>query len=128
MKIDSLVSVILPVYKAIESVLKQTFTNFELIVLDDGSTDNSLHIIEFFNDHRIHIIKNPSNLGLIKTLNKGLSIAKGKYLARMDADEICLPTKLEKQVNYKNSHPKIDILGTDKKNIDVSNSRPGVYF
>ncbi|HIP35303.1 MAG TPA: glycosyltransferase [Crocinitomix sp.] len=112
-------SVILPVYnsekyvyKAIESVLKQTFTNFELLVINDGSTDKSAQIIASFKDDRISIINNETNIGLTKTLNKGLDKARGKYIARMDADDICLPTRFEKQIEYLDNNPDIDVLGT----------------
>ncbi len=102
-----LVSVIMPVYnaenylrEAIESILNQTYTNFEFIIIDDNSTDNSLKIIQSYNDPRIKLLQNNTNLGVTKTLNIGLKNARGKYIARMDADDISLPTRLEKQVDF----------------------------
>ena len=93
-------SVILPVHNAeeylrqtIDSILFQTFNNFELIVVDDGSTDSSSQIISSYDDTRIVYIKNETNLRLVATLNKGIAAAKGEYIARIDADDRCLPTR-----------------------------------
>ncbi len=98
------VSIILPVYNAskylsacINSLLSQTLSDFELIIINDGSTDNSEAIIRQYNDNRIRLINNPGNKGLIYSLNLGIEEAKGNYIARMDADDICLPQRLEKQ-------------------------------
>ena len=113
------ISVILPCYnaeafigEAIRSILDQTFTDFELIVIDDGSKDSSANIIHSFNDKRINYVKNETNLGLIKTLNRGLSIARGEYIARMDADDISFADRFEKQVQYLDAHPEIGLLGS----------------
>lgn len=109
-----LISVILPAYnaerfleEAIDSILAQTYKNFELIVLNDGSTDRTEEIILSYNDPRIRYIKNESNLKLIKTLNKGIDLARGKYIARMDADDISLPTRFEKEIDFMETHPDI---------------------
>jgi glycosyltransferase involved in cell wall biosynthesis len=114
------VSVIMPVYNgavflhaAINSILTQTFTDFELIIVNDGSKDNTEDIIRTFKDGRIVYIKNEVNLKLIKTLNKGLDLAKGKYVARMDADDISLPYRLEKQIEAFNSNSQIDIVNVN---------------
>jgi hypothetical protein len=113
------VSVIMPVYnaqeylsQAIESILSQTFTNFEFIIIDDGSTDNSLNIIKTYDDPRIVLIRNETNLKLINSLNKGISVARGKYIARMDADDISLPERLARQVEFMDQHPNIGVCGT----------------
>ena len=102
-----LVSVLMAVYngekyllEAIESILNQTYTNFEFLIINDGSTDSTEEIILSYSDQRIRYIKNEQNLKLIASLNKGLDLAKGKYIARMDADDISLPDRLEKQVNF----------------------------
>ena len=101
-----LVSVILPVYnaqkyleEAIESIINQTYTNFEFIIIDDGSGDNSLNIINKYQkqDSRILVITR-ENKGLVYTLNEGINQAKGKYIARMDADDISLSNRFEKQI------------------------------
>ena len=115
-----LISVILPVYNAekyifdaVQSILNQTYKNFELIIIDDGSTDDSINIISKFNDDRIHIYNNEKNLGLIATLNKGLKLCKGDFIARMDADDISFPTRFDEQIKYFKTHPEVDILGTN---------------
>lgn len=100
-----LISVIMPVYntapflkEAIESILHQTEGDFELIIINDASTDNSLEVINNVSDSRIRIINNEKNLGLAVSLNKGIRSATGKYIARMDGDDIALPTRFEEQL------------------------------
>jgi glycosyltransferase involved in cell wall biosynthesis len=112
-------SVLLPVYnaasfleEAIHSILNQSFKDFELIILNDGSKDHSKEIIFTFTDPRIKYIENETNLGLIKTLNKGIGICKGKYIIRMDADDICDPKRIEKQIRFLEEHPDIGLCGT----------------
>ncbi|EKO3617653.1 glycosyltransferase [Vibrio metschnikovii] len=114
------VSVILPVYNAekfifdaIESILNQTFSDFELIVINDGSTDRSLNIIKrlVLTDSRVKVI-NRENKGLVFTLNEAISLANGEYIARMDADDICHKERLYKQVEFLDNNPDVDILGT----------------
>lgn len=95
--------------EAIESILNQTFTDFEFLIIDDGSTDSSLDIIKSQKDSRIRIILNQNNSGLIKSLNKGLELAHGQYIARMDGDDISLPNRLAKQVQFMDDHPKIGV-------------------
>ncbi|EAJ7443814.1 glycosyltransferase family 2 protein, partial [Campylobacter jejuni] len=87
---------------AIESILNQTYSNFEFIIIDDCSTDNTYEIVKKYaeNDKRIIVLKNEKNQGIVYALNRGFSIAKGKYIARMDDDDISLPNRLEKQVEY----------------------------
>lgn len=114
------ISVILPLYnaqdfvkEAIESVLNQTFRDFELIIINDGSTDNSSAIIDSLTDKRIVYINNQKNSGLIQALNDGLRIAKGKYIARMDADDVCLSDRFEKQVAVLERNDKIVLVSSD---------------
>ena len=97
---------------AIESILTQTYKNFEFIIINDGSTDNSLKIIQSYDDNRIIIIDNDKNIFLAASLNKGIKKAKGKYIVRMDADDISMPDRLSKQVRYMENNPNIGISGT----------------
>jgi glycosyltransferase involved in cell wall biosynthesis len=110
------VSIVMPAYnnemfikEAIDSILNQTFTNFELIVIDDGSEDNTVNIVKTYTDARLSLIEMPHNY--IASLNKGLDIARGKYLARMDADDIMKPNRLELQTEYMEKNCNIDICG-----------------
>ena len=105
MILDPVISVLMPVYngerflkEAIESILRQTFTNFEFIIINDGSTDSTEDIISGFTDNRIVYVKNEENIKLIKTLNKGIDLAKGKYIARMDADDVSHPNRFKIQL------------------------------
>lgn len=115
-----LVSVIMPSYnmesnflhEAVESVLHQTYTNFELIIVDDGSIPSVTSIISDIVDKRITVICNPGNKGLPYSLNHGLNEAKGKYIFRMDSDDKCLENRLERQVEYFEGHPEVDVVST----------------
>jgi len=98
--------------EAIDSILNQTFKDFEFIIIDDGSTDRSLKILKSYKDPRIRIVQNESNIGLAKSLNKGLKLAQGKYIARMDSDDISLPNRLKKQVAFMEANPEIGVCGT----------------
>ena len=116
---QSLVTVLMPVYnaapflyEAIASILQQTFTGFEFIIINDGSTDNSEQIILGFNDPRIRYIKNETNLKLIATLNKGFAVANGKYIVRMDADDVSLNNRLECQVKYMEANTEVVMAGS----------------
>lgn len=98
------ITVLMPVFnaerdlcQAIDSILSQTFTNFEFLIIDDGSVDKSYQILASYHDSRIRLERNEKNIGLVATLNKGISLAKGAYIARMDNDDISLPNRLEEQ-------------------------------
>ena len=113
-----LISVILPVYNgvttlsdAICSVLEQTFKNYEILLLDDGSTDGSLDVARTFSDPRLRVIHDGVNYGLAYRLNQGIDLAQGRYIARMDQDDICFPERLAKQFEFLETHPEIDLLG-----------------
>ncbi len=114
------VSVLMPVYntkydflrQAIESILSQTYEDFELIIINDASTDRTEDVILSYKDNRIKYYKNERNLKLIATLNKGLDLCNGKYIARLDSDDYCASERLEKQVQYMETHPEIGVLGT----------------
>lgn len=116
---NPLVTVLMPAYnaglyigEAIDSILSQTYTNFEFLIINDGSTDNTVAVIESYNDPRIRLVSNDKNRGLIYSLNRGLELARGKYIARMDADDITVDIRFEIQVKFLEAHPDIDILGT----------------
>lgn len=113
------ISVIMPVYngekylkEAIDSILNQTYADFELLLIDDASSDSTENIIHSYNDNRIVYIKNDKNLGLIKTLNKGLDLSKGEFIARMDQDDIADAARFEKQINLFEKDPDLGICGT----------------
>ncbi len=115
-----LVTVLTPAYnvekyisEAIESILKQSYSNFEFIIIDDKSTDNTSKIIKEYKqrDSRIKLIFNKENLKLSRTLNKGLNIAQGKYIIRFDADDISYPTRIEKQVKLMETKDDVGISG-----------------
>lgn len=121
------VSIIMGVYNgekrvgnAIESILNQTFTDWELIVCDDGSSDGSYELLKRFEteDKRIVAIRNPQNMGLAKTLNHCLEKAKGQYIARMDDDDYSHPERLETEVEYLDSHQEYAIVASGRKMID----------
>lgn len=115
-----MISIIFPTYnsahtiaRAVRSVLAQSYTNWELLVIDDGSTDTTESVVREFVDPRIMYIKQEQNLGLQKTLNHGLALAKGEYIARIDADDLWNnPKKLETQVLFLKSHPDYVLVGT----------------
>ncbi len=122
-----ILSIILPAYNAatyiaetIESVLHQDYTNFELLIIDDGSTDTTAEVVHpFTSDKRVTYIKNEQNMGLIQTLNKGISLARGKYIGRIDADDIWHnPHKISMQMEYINTHLDTVLIGTGAIAID----------
>lgn len=113
------ISVLMPVYngerfigKAVESILNQSFTDYELIIIDDGSTDTSINILELFRDSRIRLIRNESNWGLIKSRNRGISESRGKYVAFLDCDDIALRHRLEIQYEFLEENPGYDLVGS----------------
>lgn len=115
----------MPVYKtpekflreAIESILAQTFTDFEFLILDDCPTDDREQIVKSYTDKRIKYAKNPQNMGISASRNKLIDMAQGEYLAIFDHDDISLPERLEKEVTYLDTHPKCGVVSCAKKNI-----------
>ena len=104
--------------EAIESILNQTLTDFEFLIIDDGSTDDSVEIIRSYDDSRIYLIKNTKNLGQAKAMNRGLLLAKGNYVARLDQDDKMKKNRLFKQVEFLEKNPTISIVGSSWENID----------
>lgn len=116
---DPAVTVLMPVYncaehivEAMESILAQTFTDFELLIVNDGSTDDTRKIIASKKDRRIRLIDNESNRGLVPTLNKGLNRARGRFIARMDCDDVALPDRFLRQVKFLEDNPDVSVCGT----------------
>lgn len=105
--------------EAIDSILVQTFRDFEFLIVDDGSTDESPSILASYVDPRIVIIRNATNVGLTKSLNIGLNAARGELVARQDADDVSYPERLAKQVAFLDAHPEIAVVGAQARIIDA---------
>lgn len=125
------VSIVLPVFNAgkylkdcLESLLNQTYKNYELIIVDDHSTDNSYEILKEYKgkNKKIRIFRNNKNKGVSETAKKAISLAKGDYIARMDADDIAILNRLEKQIRYLENHPETVALGGQCITIDSKNN------
>jgi len=119
MSVVPFVSVVLPAYNierdvvvAVESILRQFFSDFELIVIDDGSTDRTVDLIKGIGDARIRLLRNGTNRGIVFSLNRGLDEARGRYIARMDADDIARPERLARQVAFLEAHPDVGVCGS----------------
>jgi glycosyltransferase involved in cell wall biosynthesis len=106
--------------EAVESILRQIFIDFEFLIVDDASTDKTSSILKNFSykDPRIKIITNEENIGLTKSLNKALGLSRGEYIARMDADDVSYPNRLEDQVRFLDSHSDIGIVGGAANSMD----------
>lgn len=122
------ISVLMPAYNAqafirqsVQSVLAQTFEDFELIVVNDGSTDDTAAILAAFDDPRLRIIDNPRNLGIVGTLNHGMQEARGRYIARMDADDFCLPHRFARQKAFLDSNPDTVIVAAEMALLEDGN-------
>ena len=124
------ISVVMPVFnsqvsylkEAVDSILTQTFKDFEFVIIDDGSTGSCREYLESLSDPRIRIIHNEKNLGITKSLNIGLREARGKYIARMDDDDISIPIRFEKQFAFMESNPDIILCGSKK--VTIGKKRP----
>lgn len=126
---DPEITVLMSVYngerflrEAIESILNQTYREFEFLIINDGSTDSSREIILSYNDPRIRLIDNEPNIGLTRSLNKGLRLAKGEYIARMDADDISIQERLEKQFKFMEKRLDVGLVTSWYEVIDEKNS------
>jgi len=119
------VTVLMPVFngekylkEAIESILSQTFADFEFIIVNDGSKDNTAKILASYLDKRIRIVTNPTNMGLTQSLNRGLLASQSKYIVRMDCDDISLPHRLATQIRFLDANPDIGICGSFMRTVD----------
>lgn len=106
--------------EALESVLSQTYTDLELLVVDDGSTDRSREIVRSYDDARVRMIENDRNLGLAKSLNRGLALSQGELVARLDADDVCEPDRIARQVAFMEANPGTALVGSTYREIDES--------
>lgn len=130
---EPLVTIGIPCYNvgrfialSIRSVLMQTYTNFELIITDDGSTDNTVDEIRKFNDSRIKLSVDGENCGISYRLNQQIDMAKGNIFIRMDGDDIMFPNRVEEQVKYLQEHPNVDVIGAGAVIIDDDNTIIGL--
>jgi glycosyltransferase involved in cell wall biosynthesis len=129
-----LITVLFPIYnaepylrEAIESILNQSFRDFELLLINDGSSDGSVSIIESISDPRIRLIQNIQNIGLIATLNKGIALARGKYIARMDQDDISLPNRLEIQLALLEQHADAALVCSPVELMNADGKKTGTW-
>lgn len=136
------ITVLMPVYnaeqflrEAMDSILNQSFRDFEFLIIDDGSTDASISMIQQYQDPRIRLIRNEKNMGISPTLNRGIELASSDLIARMDADDISYPNRLQKQYDYMRSHPDCALLSTwarvityDKKFVRMEKYRSNFYY
>ena len=120
-----LVSVVMTVYNyenfvkdSIQSILAQSFSDFEFIIVDDASTDETAEVVKSFKDQRIRYIRNSSNIGQTKSLNKAIRIAQGKYIARLDADDMAFPERLKLQVKFMERNLQVGVVGTWLQSVD----------
>lgn len=129
---NELISVVMPNYntalpflkEAVNSILTQTYSNFEFIIVDDCSTDESYAFLQSLTDPRIHLIRNEENMGITASLNKGFRLAKGAYIARMDSDDISYPARFERQLAFMKENPDVIVCGTFVETIgDIRSKR-----
>lgn len=111
--------------EAIESVLRQTLREFELLIIDDASTDGSVARIRSYHDPRIRLVVNEANVGQTPSLNRGLALARAPYVARLDQDDVCLPDRLERQASLLQQHPETAVVGTRMMDMDEHGRRLG---
>ena len=124
-----MISVVMPVFNcesyvedAIHSILNQTYRNFEFIIIEDGSTDSTLQKILTFKDDRIKLLINEKNKGLVFSLNRGLQEVQGEYIARMDGDDIALPQRFEKQIEYMEKNQNCLVCGSSYESFGAENN------
>jgi glycosyltransferase involved in cell wall biosynthesis len=124
------ISVLMPVYntkeeylrEAIESILNQTYMDFEFIIVNDGSINNAENVILSYKDKRVRYYKNDTNLGLPETRNILISLAKGEYVAIMDSDDISFPERFAKQVDYLDAHQDVSLVSANTENFPINNA------
>jgi glycosyltransferase involved in cell wall biosynthesis len=129
-----LVTVAMPVYNAgkylrlaVLSIVRQTFTNWELLIIDDGSTDNAVQNITDIKDARIRILQDGNNRGLAARLNEAATMARGRYFARMDQDDVSFPERFARQITVLQNHPELDLVATRAITIDENDQAIGLF-
>ena len=129
-----LVTVLMAVYnsekylkEAVSSILSQTFTDFEFLIINDGSTDKSAEIVKSFHDKRIKVVNNVQNIGVIRSLNKAVEYINGEYVARMDSDDICVPDRLEKEIAIFKKNPDVSIVAANVALVDKEGNEIGSW-
>lgn len=135
MSSDPLVTVIIPFYNgeaflksAIDSVLNQTFTNLELLLVNDGSTDASVSIVQAYTDPRLRVLHNEGNRGVIYSRNRGIAEARANVVALLDADDIAVPNRVEVQYGHLENNPQVMMLGGNAEVVDAIGSATGEYY
>lgn len=130
---EALVSIILPVYNvektvadSIQSILNQSWSNFELLILEDGCSDQTLAVISKISDHRIHLFPDRQNKGLSYRLNQGIQLAKGEYIARIDGDDLMFANRLKSQIQYLHKNSNVDVIGSWAVAFDNNNELVGM--
>jgi len=113
--------------QSVQSILDQSFRDFELVVVDDGSADDTAEVLAGFRDPRLRVLRNDRNLGLAVSLNRGIAMARGKYIARQDADTVSAPNRLELQVNYLERHPHVIVMGSNVMATDEAGNAQGIW-
>src|ERR1044071_4428932 len=113
-------------HEAMESILRQSFCDFEFIIVDDASTDRTRELIFSFNDPRVRLVENREKLGQTRSLNRGLELAHGEFVARQDADDISEPERLAKQAGFLETKRELALLGTWYKKIDARGAALGL--
>lgn len=111
---------------AVRSIVEQTFTDWQLLIFDDGSTDGAIDALPFLKDSRILVVRDGKNLGLSKRLNQAINMARGRYFARMDHDDFCHPERFARQVAFLAQHPEVDLLATRCTTMDETGKENGV--
>ncbi len=129
---DPTVTILMSVYngekyleQAVDSMLAQTYGDFEFLVINDGSSDRSRAILDGYKDPRMRVVDNEGNIGLTKSLNRGIRMSKSRYIARMDADDVSMPDRLEKEVRFLDAHPEIGAVGCNVRLIDGDGNDAG---
>jgi glycosyltransferase involved in cell wall biosynthesis len=117
---NPVISVLMPAYNTerfilrnLQSLLAQTFEDFELLVVDDGSTDRTMELVTALPDRRIRYFRNQQNLGIVGSLNRGFALARGTFIARIDADDLCHPTRFERQLKLLTAEPEVVLCATE---------------